>query len=99
MELVYNFEVLCTFQHDASTHINNGWFEPRYYKERCTVEYYYDVDISKTDLEEYFGHTISPELFSYIDVEALEEDGDFIEFMMDKYNDKAFEACEEETAE
>lgn len=89
MYLTYNFEVMCDVQQPA------GWtdIEPRYKRELCDIEYDYHVNVGRKDLEEYFGHEISEELLEFIDVEGIEEDEDFIEFMKDRHEEEAYDAA------
>lgn len=77
-----------------------GWsdLEPEYKREMCEFDYDYEVDVSKEDLEDYFGNEISDELMDFIDIDELEEDEDFIEFMEEKYEEEATESAETENS-
>lgn len=103
MNLHYYFEdIECDVLCDTGTHINNGWYEPHYHRELCNVEYDYEVDISTEDLAEFLGVELNEQsektLEKFIDVfgATIEEDEDFIDFMTQKYEEKAREKCQEE---
>lgn len=86
MRLYYNnLKVMCDVLQQA------GWtdIEPTYKRELCEIDYEFDIDVSRKDVEEYFGDRVSEELFDFIDLDMLEGDDNFIEFMIEKYEDKA----------
>lgn len=55
MTLHYSFDgIVCECLESPGTHINNGWFEPHYYRAVCDdVEFDYEVDVSYDDIFDY----------------------------------------------
>lgn len=108
MTLKYQFEhIPCERIKHAVDHINAGWFEPHYEVVYEDVDYEYEVEVSGDDLAEFlkfrngnddynlgFKHACEQILNSdFFDLDALEKDEDFIEFMTEKYEEEAKEQC------
>lgn len=91
MTLYYNFEMMCSVPVSSW-----GGDEPKYRREMCDIDHEFSVDVSRKDVEEFFESKISEELFDFIDLDMLESDDDFIEFMTEKYEDKAYADAEDQ---
>lgn len=90
---------MCRVQQDASTHIEQDWDEPHYKKELQEVDYEFSTHITLDDIEDYFGIAINDELYVFLDIDMLELDSSFIEFMTDKYYETAQAECVEKCSE
>ena len=91
MKLVYYFDnVRCVELADNQY----GAVSPRYTERYRDIEYEYNHDISVDDVNEYFNID-GKDIFEFINIEWLEEDAGFIDYMTDKYQDKAYQECVE----
>lgn len=104
MEITYTFKMDVEVQKEASP----TDLSPDFETQRREVEYTYSVDPSEEDVADYYapylcarhdrGIILSTieKIWDYLDLDGLEEDEDFMNFMKDRYESEAYEECERE---
>lgn len=104
MEITYAFEMDVETQKETSP----TDLSPDFEIQSKEVEYTYSVEPSEKDVADYYAPYLCArhdreiilstieKMWDYLDLDRLEEDEDFMDFMKDRYESEAYEECERE---